>query len=526
MQANLKVVEKHNILIESPFANRNLPIPKLVEHALRRNEGILTGSGALSVATGKYTGRSPKDRFIVDEKENSAKIAWGKVNKPISEEIFNNLYQKVVNYLLDKETYIFDGFVGADKTHRLSVRAITQYAWHNLFVHQLFIPPTQEELDSFQPGFTLISAPDFKADSKIDGVNSEAFIIINFKQKIVLIGGTEYSGEMKKSIFSVMNFILPQKNVLSMHCSANIGTAGDVALFFGLSGTGKTTLSADPNRYLIGDDEHGWSENGIFNIEGGCYAKCIKLSEENEPQIWNAIRFGSVLENVVIDNDAKADFDSAALTENTRAAYPLRYIPDSIIPSIAGHPEVILFLTADAFGVLPPISRLNKEQAMYHFLSGYTSKLAGTERGITEPEATFSTCFGEPFLPLVPTKYAEMLGERITKHNARVYLVNTGWSGGPYGVGERMKISYTRALVTAAINGTIENSSFEQDPIFGFDVPTNIEGVPSDVLNPKSTWNNKEAYDDTAKELAKLFRLNFEKFVNVDASIKNAEPIV
>lgn len=524
MQSNLKMAINHNSLVESTFANHNLPVSILVEHALRRNEGILTKSGALRVTTGKYTGRSPKDRFIVDDNENSAKIAWGKVNKPISEEIFNNLYEKVINYLTNKEIYVFDGFVGADKSYRLPVRSINQYAWHNLFVHQLFIPPTDEELQKFEPEFTIVSAPGFKAIPAVDGVNSEAFIIINFKEKIVLIGGTEYAGEMKKSIFSIMNFILPQKNTLSMHCSANIGKDGDVALFFGLSGTGKTTLSADPNRYLIGDDEHGWSEDGVFNIEGGCYAKCIKLSEESEPQIWNAIKFGTVLENVDMDDERNTDFDSSVLTENTRAGYPLNYIPGSIIPSKAGHPEVILFLTADAFGVLPPIARLNKEQAMYHFLSGYTSKLAGTERGVTSPEATFSTCFGEPFLPLAPTKYAEMLGEKITKHNARVYLVNTGWSGGPYGVGERMKISYTRALVTAAINGTIEKSSFEIDPNFGFDVPTKIEGVPSDVLNPKNTWSNKEAYDIQVNELAKLFIDNFTKFTNVSEDIKLASP--
>ena len=522
---NTKLIElDHKTLLKSPMVNFNLSVPELVEHSLKRMEGILTPTGALITTTGKYTGRSPKDRYIVDEEENRSKIAWGKVNKPISEESFDNLYNKVLRYLQDKELYVFDGYAGADKAYQLPIRVINQYAWQNLFVHQLFIRPNKEELNTHSPEFTMISAPDFKADPIIDGTNSEAFIIINFKRKIVLIGGTEYAGEMKKSIFSVMNFLLPQRDVLSMHCSANVGKGGDVALFFGLSGTGKTTLSADPNRYLIGDDEHGWSEDGVFNIEGGCYAKCIKLSKENEPQIWNAIKFGSVLENVAIDLDRNLDFNSDSLTENTRAAYPLNYIPGAVIPSKAGHPEVIIFLTADAFGVLPPISRLSKEQAMYHFLSGYTSKLAGTERGITEPEATFSTCFGEPFLPLSPSIYAEMLGERITKHKSRVYLVNTGWSGGPYGVGQRIKIAYTRAMVTAAINGSIENTTYTKDPVFGLEIPDQVDSVPNAVLNPKNTWNNKKAYDIQAKDLANRFVNNFEKFTGVSKDIKSVAP--
>lgn len=503
----------------------NLTVPELVEHSLYRKEGVLTPTGALLTTTGKYTGRSPKDRFIVDNYEIHDKIAWGKVNKPISEGVFKGLYKKVLEYLSEqKKLYVFDGYAGADPTYRLPIRIINQYAWHNLFVHQLFIRPTSDELKAHSPKFTLISAPGFKANPAIDGVNSEAFIIINFKEKIVLIGGTEYAGEMKKSIFSVMNYLLPQQNVLPMHCSANVGKEGDTALFFGLSGTGKTTLSADPKRHLIGDDEHGWTDEGVFNIEGGCYAKCIKLSEENEPQIWNAIKFGSVLENVAIDLQRNLNFDSDILTENTRAAYPVDYIPGSIIPSKSGHPKVILFLTADAFGVLPPISKLNKNQAMYHFLSGYTSKLAGTERGITEPEATFSACFGEPFLPLSPAKYAEMLGEKITKHNVRVYLVNTGWSGGPYGVGQRIKIAYTRAMVTAAIDGSIENADFIEDSIFGLNIPTTIEGIPNEVLFPKNTWIDKEGYDKQAKELAILFNKNFNRFANASDEIKKAGP--
>lgn len=514
----------HESLLKTTTAYFNLNVPELVEMALNRKEAVLAPNGALRTTTGKYTGRSPKDRFIVDEEVNHNKIAWGKINQPISEEVFTKLYDQVLTYLQDKELFVFDGYVGADPNYRLPLRTITEYAWQNLFVHQLFIRPTNEELAQHQPEFTLISAPGFKANPEVDGTKSEAFVILNLKEKIVLIGGTEYAGELKKSVFSIMNFILPQNNVLSMHCSANVGKDGDVALFFGLSGTGKTTLSADPNRFLIGDDEHGWSEDGVFNIEGGCYAKCIRLSEENEPQIWNAIKFGSVLENVVMDENRQLDFDSDELTENTRAAYPLPFIPGAVIPSKAGHPEVIVFLTADAFGVLPPIAKLSKEQAMYHFLSGYTSKLAGTERGVTEPEATFSTCFGEPFLPLSPTTYAEMLGEKITKHNARVYLVNTGWSGGPYGVGNRMKISYTRAMVTAAINGSIEKTAFVQDPIFGIKIPTHIEGVPDEVLQPKNTWQNKEAYDRYATDLAERFIENFKKFADVSDEIKSASP--
>ena len=503
----------------------NLTVPQLVEAAISRGEAILTNSGALRAETGKYTGRSPKDKFIVDEASVHDKIAWGSVNQSIDSAKFDKLYQDVMEYLNSKELYVFDGFAGADTTYRLPIRVVNEYAWHNLFVHQLFVRPTAEELANHEPGFTVIGAPGFEANPAIHGTNSETFIIVSFEKKIVLIGGTKYAGEMKKSIFSVMNFLLPENNVLSMHCSANVGEAGDVALFFGLSGTGKTTLSADPNRRLIGDDEHGWSDQGVFNIEGGCYAKCINLSEEKEPQIWNAIKFGSVLENVVVDAESRLpDYDDASLTENTRAAYPVDYIPGAVIPGVAGNPEVVVFLTADAFGVLPPISKLTKEQAMYHFLSGYTSKLAGTERGVTEPEATFSTCFGEPFLPLNPSVYAEMLGERITKHNAKVYLVNTGWSGGAYGVGKRMNLSYTRAMVTAAIDGTLNQVEYVTDEHFGLAIPKEIPGVPSDVLQPRNTWANKEEYDKTAKELASRFIKNFSKFTGVSKEIAEAGP--
>lgn len=504
----------------------NLSAPQLVEHSLRRKEGVLTSTGALSTLTGKYTGRSPKDKFIVDEPSVRDKIDWGPVNQPISPDVFERLYLKVVDYLKGKERFIFDGYAGWDERYRLPIRVINEYAWHNLFCRQLFVRPTGPvTLDDHQPQFTIISAPGFKADPAVDGTRSEAFIILSFEKRIVLIGGTEYAGEMKKSIFSVMNYLLPQNGVLSMHCSANVGKDGDVALFFGLSGTGKTTLSADPNRHLIGDDEHGWSDRGVFNIEGGCYAKCINLSAEKEPQIWDAIRFGTVLENVEIDPDSRvADYDSNRYTENTRAAYPIEYIPNAQIPCVAGHPKTIIFLTADAFGVLPPIAKLTKEQAMYHFLSGYTSKLAGTERGITEPEATFSTCFGAPFLPLPPREYAEMLGQKMEEHQTDVYLVNTGWTGGPYGVGQRMHLPYTRAMVTAALNGALKEVNYVQDPIFGLHIPESCPGVPSEVLMPKNTWSDPEAYDKTARQLAQRFIENFKKFEGVGEAVKAAGP--
>lgn len=407
---------------------QNLSVARLVERVLDRKEGVLTSTGAVTATTGKYTGRSPQDKFIVNDEISEDTVDWGKVNRPIDEASFDKLYHKVVNYLMEKdEVYQFKGFAGADENYRLPIQVFNEFAWHNLFSRQLFIEPTKEELANHNVEFTVISAPNFKADPEVDGTNSEAFVIISFKKRIVLIGGTEYAGEIKKSIFSIINYLLPQRNVLSMHCSANVGQEGDVALFFGLSGTGKTTLSADPYRRLIGDDEHGWSPNGVFNIEGGCYAKCANLSEDKEPQIFNAIRFGSVLENVVIDeNTSEANYDDTSLTENTRAAYPVDNIDNIVTPSVAGHPNSIIFLTADASGTLPPISKLTKEQAMYHFLSGYTSKLAGTERGITEPQATFSACFGSPFLPLAPVKYAEMLGQKIDQFDANVFLVNTG----------------------------------------------------------------------------------------------------
>src|SRR5207247_617976 len=411
---------------------------------------------------------------------------------------------------------IFDGFVGADLDHRLSIRIITDHAWQSLFVRQLFIRPSATELQSHKPEYTLMALNEFKAISEVDGTRTEAFILLNYQKKIVLIGATPYAGEIKKSMFSVMNYILPPKNVFPMHCSANTGKDGDTALFFGLSGTGKTTLSADSNRMLIGDDEHGWSDKGIFNFEGGCYAKCINLKKEAEPQIWDAIRSGSVLENVVLNKKTMMpDFDDGSITENTRAAYPLDYIPGAVIPSLGGNPKVIIFLTADAFGVMPPIARLTKEGAMYHFMSGYTSKLAGTERGITEPKETFSQCFGAPFMPLSAKEYARMLGQKITKHNTKVYLINTGWSGGPYGVGKRMNLAHTRSMVRAALNGDLEKSSFTHDHIFNLDIPTSCTGVPPEVLNNRNSWSDERKYEISARRIASLFVKNFEKFDNV-----------
>ncbi|MCH1625412.1 phosphoenolpyruvate carboxykinase (ATP) [Fredinandcohnia quinoae] len=509
-------------LLKGENVFKNLSVPGLVEKVLNRKEGILTSTGAVRATTGKYTGRSPKDKYIVEDFSTKDKIDWGSVNEPISETVFDNLYSKVIDYLKNKdELFVFNGYAGADKKVRMPIQVINEYAWHSLFAHQLFIRPTEEELLSHEAEFTVISAPTFKANPEIDGTHSETFIIISFEKRTVLIGGTEYAGEMKKSIFSVMNYVLPENNILSMHCSANVGQEGDVALFFGLSGTGKTTLSADPKRRLIGDDEHGWSSSGVFNIEGGCYAKCINLSREKEPQIFDAIRFGSVLENVVIDEHTRiANYDDGTLTENTRAAYQIDNIDNIVIPSIAGHPNTIVFLTADAFGVLPPISKLTKEQAMYHFLSGYTSKLAGTERGITSPQATFSTCFGSPFLPLPATVYAEMLGRKIDEHDVQVFLVNTGWTGGEYGVGNRMKLSYTRAMVQAALEGELNHVETVKNDIFGLEIPIHIAGVPDDVLQPSKTWADQSTYYVKAKELAMKFKENFKKFKDVPTEIE------
>lgn len=504
---------------------RNLTPAQLVEHALVRGEGKLANTGAFVVTTGKYTGRSPNDRFVVDTPAVHDDIDWGKVNVPISAEKYEGIYNRMMAYLQGRDIFVFDGFAGADETYHLPVRVVNELASQNLFIHQLLVRPTAEQLENFIPGFTVIAAPGFKCIPAVDGVNSEAAILVNFDKRTVLIAGSQYAGEIKKSIFSVMNYLLPKQGVLSMHCSANVGEAGDVALFYGLSGTGKTTLSADPNRMLIGDDEHGWSDKGCFNIEGGCYAKCINLSKENEPQIWDAIKFGSLVENVIMEDETREfDFTDATLTENTRVGYPVEYIPNCVIPGVAGHPKTVIFLTADAFGVLPPISRLDKNQAMFHFVSGYTSKLAGTERGIVEPQTTFSTCFGAPFLPLHPSVYAEMLGKKIEEHGAKVYLVNTGWAGGKYGVGSRMKLKYTRAMVTAALNGELEKAEFELDPIFNVMVPKTCPNVPDEFLNQRALWKNQAEYEATAKDLAARFVKNFQKYSNMPANIVNAGP--
>lgn len=501
---------------------RNLTVPELVEAALARHEGVLSSTGALRVATGKYTGRSPNDKFVVDSSGVHTDIAWTN-NRPMAVETFDRLYSRMLGYAQNREVFVFDGQAGTGP-NQLNVRFVNEFAWQSLFVHQLFIRP--ENPNGLQPGFQVICMPGFKAAPEIDGTNSEAFIVLNFERRMVLIGGTHYAGEMKKSIFSVMNYLLPHKDVLSMHCSANVGEKGDTALFFGLSGTGKTTLSADPKRRLIGDDEHGWDDTGIFNIEGGCYAKCIKLSREIEPQIWEAIKFGAVLENVALDPATRvADYDNNEITENTRVAYPVDYISGAVVPGVGGHPKTVVFLTADAFGVLPPVAKLSGEQAMYHFLSGYTSKLAGTERGITEPQATFSTCFGAPFLPLSPLVYAELLGERLKRHNTNVFLINTGWSGGPYGVGKRISLPYTRAIVTAAIEGQLDGVKYELDPIFNVFVPVECPGVPAQVLRPRDTWQDKAGYERTARDLARRFIENFTKFGgDVPEAIASAGP--
>lgn len=487
---------------------------QLYKKILNNNEGELTELGAINAKTGKYTGRSPKDKFIVNEPSYRDDIDWGNINQPIEEDTFLKLYDKVLNYLNEKdELYVFKGYAGSDQDSQLKLTVVNELAWHNLFAQNMFIrPETKEEAEEIKSDFTIVSAPYFKADPSKDGTNSETFIITSFKHKVILIGGTEYAGEMKKGIFSVMNYLLPKDNIMSMHCSANVGEKGDVALFFGLSGTGKTTLSADSTRKLIGDDEHGWNENGIFNIEGGCYAKAINLSYKKEPQIYEAIKYGTILENVSVDEEGDVDFDDNYYTENTRAAYPINHIDNIVTPSKAAHPNTIIFLTADAFGVLPPISKLSKDQAMYHFLSGFTAKLAGTERGITEPEPSFSTCFGSPFLPLHAKVYADLLGNLIDKHDVDVYLVNTGWTGGKYGTGRRISLNYTRQMVNQAITGQLRDTEYIQDDMFGLNIPVEVDDVPQTLLNPINAWSKPEAYREQAQDLKDRFKHNFEKF--------------
>jgi len=494
----------------------NLTPAELVEETLMNGQGVLADTGALAVDTGEFTGRSPKDRFIVCDAKTENSVWWGDINIKFTPEKFDALYNRVTAYLSNRDVYVRDAYACADPQYRMNIRVITEYPWSNLFASNMFLRPEANELENFETDWNIVCAPGFKSDAKIDGTRQHNFAILNFTKKIILIGGTGYTGEIKKGIFSALNFILPhEKNTLSMHCSANIGKDGDTAVFFGLSGTGKTTLSADPNRGLIGDDEHGWADGSVFNFEGGCYAKCIDLTQEKEPQIWDAIKFGSLLENIeFLDNTSSVDFASKTKTENTRVSYPINYISNAVHPSIGGNPKNIFFLTADAFGVIPPISKLTAEQAMYHFISGYTAKVAGTEVGVTEPQTTFSACFGRAFLPLHPAKYAELLGKKMKEHNVSVWLINTGWSGGSYGIGSRIKLKFTRAMITAALTGQLDKIKFQTLPVFNFSVPESCPDVPSEILNPRNTWADKEDYDSTLNKLAGQFVKNFSQYEN------------
>jgi phosphoenolpyruvate carboxykinase (ATP) len=496
---------------------RNLTPTQLYEHALRRGEGVVTSAGPFVAVTSPHTGRSPNDKFLVKEPESAGQIWWGKVNQPIAPEQFKRLKADVEAHLAGQDLFIRDVYAGADPAYRLPIRFMTPNAWHALFVYNMFLRPPAGELSRFAPGFQVLHAPEFQANPEVHGTKTGTFIIASFAQRTILIGGTRYAGELKKSIFSVLNYLLPMRGVLSMHCSANVGKRGDCALFFGLSGTGKTTLSADPERRLIGDDEHGWSDDGIFNFEGGCYAKVIRLSRTGEPEIYATTEmFGTVLENVDVNPETGVvDLDSQRITENTRASYPIHYIPNHVPEGMAGHPSHIIFLTCDAYGVMPPIAKLTPEQTMYHFLSGYTAKVAGTERGVTEPKETFSACFGAPFLPLPPTVYAQMLGERIARHNVQCWLVNTGWTGGAYGVGHRMNLKHTRAMIRAALAGELDKVPTRSEPVFELAVPQHVPGVPDELLDPRKTWKDPAAYDAQAKRLAALFQKNFEQFADV-----------
>lgn len=511
--ASSQTLSPHGIL-NSGTIHWNLRAEPLYEATIRRGLGTVTSGGALTVETGKFTGRSPNDKFIVDEPSSSENIWWGSVNRPTTLEIYERLKAKVLSYYQGRDLFVQDLHAGADPAHRLKVRVVTDSPWHSLFARNMFIRPGQEDLNRFEPQFTVLHAPNLHADPAIDGTNSEVFILVNFAERTVLIGGSRYAGEIKKSIFSIMNYLLPENGVLPMHCSANIGEAGDTSIFFGLSGTGKTTLSADGTRRLIGDDEHGWSDTGVFNFEGGCYAKVINLSEKMEPEIYATTRrFGTILENVVFDPETRQlDLDDGSLAENTRASYPIDFIPNIEPSGIGALPTNIVMLTADAFGVLPPIAELTPEQAMYHFLSGYTARVAGTERGVTEPTATFSTCFGAPFMPRHPSVYAQMLGEKMAKTGAKCWLVNTGWSGGSYGTGERMRIDYTRAMVRAAIEGKLGSVARVQDPNFGLLIPDQVPDVPANVLQPRGTWQDGSAYDSVAGNLRGMFENNFKQF--------------
>ncbi len=515
-------------IVRAGHIHWNLSPAALYEQAMCRGEGQMAAEGPLVARTGQHTGRSPNDKFVVREPQSEQHVHWGAVNKPIDEAKFDLVHRDMMAYAQDKELFVLDAWGGTDPKYRMPIRVVNEFAWHNLFARNMFLPeddPTKRA--THRPEFTVIDFPKFKADPARHGTRSEVFILVHFGRKLVLIGGTHYAGEIKKSIFTILNYTLPLQGVMPMHCSANVGDEGDTALFFGLSGTGKTTLSSDPRRRLIGDDEHGWSDTGVFNFEGGCYAKVIKLSAEAEPQIYSTTRrFGTVLENVVIDPDTRTlDLDDASLTENTRGSYPITFINNAELSGRAGHPSNVVMLTADAYGVLPPIARLTPDGAMYHFLSGYTARVAGTEKGVTEPKATFSTCFGAPFLPLNPNVYARMLGEKIAKHQSRVWLVNTGWTGGPYGVGSRMKIAHTRAMITAALTGLLDNVQYTRHPVFNVDVPATCPGVPDEVLDPRGTWPDAAEYDAQAKKLAAMFAENFKTFdKDVPAAVKDAGP--
>ena len=504
----------------------NLTPTELVEHAVRRGEGVLVEGGPFNAVTSPHTGRSPNDKFVVRDENSEADVWWGKVNQPISPEHYAALRADVVAHLEGQDLYVRDMWAGADPKYRLAVRVVTPNAWHNLFANNMFRRPEEAELQGMEPGFTIVHAPEYEADPARHGTRTGTVMLVNFTAREILIGGTRYAGEIKKSIFSILNYLLPRQGVLAMHCSANVGAEGDTALFFGLSGTGKTTLSADPERGLIGDDEHGWSDEGIFNFEGGCYAKAVKLSPEGEPEIYGTTRmFGTVLENLVVDENRRVDFDDISITENTRISYPLQYIANHVPDARGGHPKNIVFLTADAYGVLPPISRLTPEQAMFYFLSGYTAKVAGTERGVKEPQPTFSACFGQVFLPLHPGVYADLLGQKIEEHGSRVWLVNTGWTGGPYGVGERMKLKYTRAMVRAALAGQLDGVETTESPFFRLHIPVEVPGVPSEVLIPRNTWPDKDAFDRQALDLANKFCTNFEQFADrVPEAVRTAGP--
>ena len=507
----------------------NLTPSELVEDSIINGQGMLTDTGAIAIETGEFTGRSPKDRFVVCDEKTENTVWWGDVNIKFTPEKFDALYNRMKSYLIGKDVYVRDAYACADDDFRLNLRVITETPWSNQFAYNMFLRPTDEEVATFNPEWHVVCAPGFIADPEIDGTRQHNFAVINFTKKMIIIGGTGYTGEIKKGIFSVLNYILPhEKNVLSMHCSANIGDDGDTAVFFGLSGTGKTTLSSDPDRRLIGDDEHGWSNDKVFNFEGGCYAKTIDLSEEKEPQIFNAIKFGAILENIgFIEGSATPDYTDGTITQNTRVSYPIHHIENIVVPSIGSSPKNIFFLTCDAFGVLPPISKLTTEQAMYHFMSGYTAKVAGTEMGITEPQTTFSACFGAAFLPLHPAKYAELLGEKLNGTNINVWLVNTGWYGGSYGVGERMKLSFTRAMITAAMNGRLDNVEYITQPVFELAIPTSCPGVPTEILNPKDTWADKAAFDETVNSLGAKFVKNFEKYeAETSEAIRSAAPKV